>query len=109
LHEDELKGEVFTISEAVFDVPAGMQIQDCDFGTSQGATTSLFADRVQYSFATDDIRVGTFETFSCNVVIEATAANNFMPDGMWWTPQTLFFTLKYTYKDEASLAIRVTE
>ena len=106
LHEDDQRGEVYSISEAEFNVPQGIQIDNCDFGELDDSTT--IGDRLEYGVSTQNLRVGSFETFSCDMYVDSNYQEDLFSEGMWWSPQTIFFTIKYIYKDEQSLAIRVT-
>lgn len=96
--ENQLHGDIYRIERASFDVPEGMQIQNCDFGAVQRSATSLMQERWIFDVDPSSIDIGSFNSFGCDVLIDPSYQNKFIPESTQWSPQSIWFSLEYYNK-----------
>jgi hypothetical protein len=110
VQEQELSGEISRVDQASFNVPVGMFLKNCDFLDQANPDLDspvLENDRWTYTVDSDFGSWGNLKTISCELAFKQPYADYFLPAQLRWSPQTIFFTIKYQYKLEYSSSVRV--
>ena len=102
-------GKLSSINKAEFNLPAGMLLKNCDFGTNSNEPLPYVVEDGRWIVTVqDDFSAWTdLKTISCELGFDEMAVESFLPERMKWSPQTIYFTLDYNYQMQKSIVVRV--
>lgn len=103
-------GKLSTINQAEFNLPQGLLLKNCDFGSNNNDQPLPYVEEDGRWIVTvvDDFSGWTdLKTLSCEIGFDENYLDLFLPEKMKWSPQTIYFTLDYNYQLQRSIMVQV--
>lgn len=112
IQENDVTGGINRVENATFNLPKGMVLKNCDFLNNGGSLEDGYVenqDRWEFNVDSDFNNWGDLKTLSCEIGFKNTQdiKDYILPPQMRWSPQTIFFIMRYQYKLEQSISIEV--